>query len=1073
MATTDARCDYYTDLELKPTADATEVKKQFKKLGASNNSSPLKPSIMVADVVVLVALKYHPDRNQGRELEFNAKFQAIQSAHEVLADPARRAKYDAERIKAGLLHTYISNPRPNVPPRTPTTATNFPPPPRAPAFATKPPKSSTSASSSTANRYSGFASAGSWASNKDDAQSRASASKAWEQMKSAQTSQGRTDGRPVPPKWSQGPRDPYPKPDSRSTSRPSWEQFQESYAGFPNMSRGNTSRTPKRQGFTPATPGGDELPARNTSAYFNVNRGERPQASRAQTQFPPPPKGTAPAAKKPDGASRFRGPPGLSNPFVNVERISTPYATGGGERTYFSSSGLHRSTSTRENNQQPEHSSHGSTNLKNSRSQTSTARHHSASPKMRQAGPQRSYSTSSSSSEDSVPSGEEKIFTPSMRKTNGVQHDSAQAPVDEHRRPSLNGDPKVNRDVESGRDELRPNVQPNWSGRGSKGAHESPNQTANEKFTLHGERLDNFDGSFLHRMKRDADERHQQQSSAQVPPSAHHQPSVDNRVPPSQPMEKSRSWQDKYSVPNNVDGHRARATTQDQNGKDTMYDSSGSDPSPNTPSPDTWMKQWPCMPSQGRGMCSDLPLHWATPSTVTPVKQAQSCETSCKPFYLTKENLDSMLREADCDSPDSFTFPVNNETYAGVPSPRSQSSENINTTFSPSDWSGKFTGSGEYFTPPYTTRAPTPRQRASPTRGQRPASQHPPAISITDTLPNENTQMPPPPAARVPAPSPSQVKFSAEEWSRHFQEGTFAWPPPPPGSPGRSAPLKRPKIPRMPSKSSKRRPTVPKPASVSATVDDSGEDPGINGTDSNVESVSSYVSATSGDDGAMDIDSVLTPPDRHAQRSHNASTDGRTQSTGSEITPRPHAPLAPPMPKGQLPAENTGNNEGPNLDFADLKNVAPLAPGNEGLKDLGDLSSALPFQSRSANTAAEIPRPKRLELPNPPKAPSIPKTLNQNSWDSYIAQMRNYMYLWKIYDSKILNHFKSRQTFVETSLGANWMSGAGDGYAKYMQGLEEDVRVRMHWNISCEKHHEAMMGLGSLRERLLKSSIVA
>lgn len=1026
--------------------------------------------------MVLAALKYHPDRNPGKEMEFNSKFQAIQSAHEILADPAQRAKYDAERIRAGLFHTYTTNARPNVPPRTPTTAptfpsTNFPPPPRAPPSATKPANSSTSSSSSTANRYSGFASAGSWASNKDEAQTRASASKAWEQMKSAQKPQGRTDGRSVPPKWSQASREPFSKPDTKPTSRPSWEQFQESYAAFPSVSRGNTSRTPKRQGFAPAPPGGDEAQARDASAYFNVNRSERPQASRAQTHFPPPPKGAPPTAKKPDVASRFRGQPGLSNPFVNTERISTPYATPGGERTYFSSSGLYRSTSTRENKQQPEHGSHGSTNLKSSHAQASTGRHHSASPKMRQTGPQRSYSTSSSSSEDSVASGEEKIFTPSMRNGNKVQRDSAQATVDGHQRPSLNPDSKVDRDVESGRDELRPNVQPNWSGRGNNWAHGAPKQTTNEKYPTHGERSEGPDGFLLHRMKRDA-EHNQQQANEQVPLSTHHQPAADNRVPPSQPMERSRSWHDKYSAQENVDGQKARATTQGPNGKHSMYDSSGSDPSPNTLSFDMCLNQWPFEPPQRRGMYSGLIPPRAIPSTVTPGKQAKSSESFSKPSYLTKENLDIMLREANLHSPDSFTFPVNNETFAGAPSLRSQSSENINTTFSPSDWNGKFTARGEYFAPPQTARVPSPRQRASPTKGQRPISQHPPAINITETLPNGNTQVPPSPVVPIPAPSPSQVKFSAEEWSRHFQEGTFAWPPPPPGSPGRPAPSKRPRTPRMPSKS-KKRTTVPKPVSVSATVDDSGEEPGINGTESNVESVSSYVSASSAEGSAMDIDPALTPPNQQGQRSYNAPTDGRTQSSGSENTPRPHAPLEPPGLNGQTPSENAGNNEATKLDFTNLRNVAPLAPGNEGLQDLGDLSSALPFESRSANTAAKIPRPKRLDLPNPPKAPPMPETLNQNSWEVYIAQMRNYMYLWKIYDNKILNHFKSRQTFVETSLGTNWMSGAGDGYAKYMQGLEEDVRVRMHWNISCEKHQEAMMGLGSLRERLLKCSVTA
>ncbi|KAG5992351.1 hypothetical protein E4U43_003805 [Claviceps pusilla] len=65
--------DYYADLELPRDADVNDIKKQFRKL----------------------ALKYHPDRNPGREQEVNAKFQIIQAAHEILSDPAEKAKYDA------------------------------------------------------------------------------------------------------------------------------------------------------------------------------------------------------------------------------------------------------------------------------------------------------------------------------------------------------------------------------------------------------------------------------------------------------------------------------------------------------------------------------------------------------------------------------------------------------------------------------------------------------------------------------------------------------------------------------------------------------------------------------------------------------------------------------------------------------------------------------------------------------------------------------------------------------------------------------------------------------------------
>jgi hypothetical protein len=50
--------------------------------------------------------------------------------------------------------------------------------------------------------------------------------------------------------------------------------------------------------------------------------------------------------------------------------------------------------------------------------------------------------------------------------------------------------------------------------------------------------------------------------------------------------------------------------------------------------------------------------------------------------------------------------------------------------------------------------------------------------------------------------------------------------------------------------------------------------------------------------------------------------------------------------------------------------------------------------------------------------------------------------------------------------------GSGDkgGYGKYMRGVEEDFRVRAHWDVSWEKHRECLRGLGKVRERLLKST---
>ncbi|MCJ1287921.1 hypothetical protein MMC26_007273 [Xylographa opegraphella] len=1044
MVKADPKHDYYADLNLPASADVVDIKKQFKKL----------------------ALKYHPDRNPGKEIEFNSKFQEIQSAHEILIDPIQKSKYDADRRKTAAFTSYTSPTATNTPARSPYT--NFPPPPRPHPTTSKttyPQSPSTGAS-----RYANFAANDkSWTRQNNDAQAKTEAARAWAEMKHGPNAGGSFGKNTRQNRANSFQTQPNNEPSKSFAPRPraAWDQNQEKQGSFPGMARANTMRVPKKAGFAPGTPGGDEPPARTSSSYFTAGRGER-QGTSNQTQYPPPPPGPPPNPRRPDplkpesprteafrtdplrsapprydvrnsqGSRSFMSSQSSNDPFTNSERKSTPYATTGGERTYLSSEGINRSASSNTNlkNGWPSGYTPGNTPL----STPGSGRHRSASPNIRS--PNRARSVSSESSYSS----EEEVH-PHARRASA---DTRPVGLRENERQRRPGNPSVKHEDE---DELRPKQRSTWDSQTKPAPALHRDYSASQPGSRRGSGGSDDEGFSQHRVKNS-------ERGQQLPKSPLHTTAPWNyqnfEKPFDKPLEKSKSWQEKYG--SKEDGNNQRQFERPSSGRSKdappMYEFSD-----NTSS---------ITPRPLDVDCNDLapnPLkrktwpYWAIPSSVMPRKHFRPQTSRNSSFHWNKEALFAMLNPyADSFLRDSFHFP--SDRSSSISPLKTQSAENINTNFSSSDWHGKFNGDAEDYLSA-TSNGSVPRGRTSPIKGRPSVFRERPkiAVSTQSAQGNSSAQMPPPPTIPVPQKVPNPAKFSTEKWHQTFKEPNWAFPPPPPIQSPRPGNPKRPKTPRKMSTANKR-PTVPKTASVTPAND--GEDEGDASNEAS-SALGSEVDHTNGD-SPMDIDPAVTPPSPI-----KPPQSPLTSRSDTFIDPIAHIIRSAIPP--DLSAHNMdASNEGGHLNLSDLKKTAPFGPSQAGLQSLDDLKTTLPFPSCASAIRGQSSAPQQLLLPNPPKAPAIPDHVNQSTWEPYIAYMRAYMAEWSLFNTKMINHFSTRQAEVETKLGNDWMSAIGEeGYAKYMKGVGEDFRVREHWDVSWEKHRECMRGLGRVRELAVKA----
>ncbi|KAK3621708.1 hypothetical protein LTR22_025093 [Elasticomyces elasticus] len=325
MVKPDPKHNYYADLSLPTTCSIDEVRKQYRRL----------------------ALLYHPDRNAGKEEEVVPKFQAIQTAHEVLSDATLKAKYDGDRRKAGLypLNRAAAGGGGGAGYAAGSAGSAYPPPPRRtqPGVWSRPPGTAGTGGAGTggmptgADRFTNFTRPPAPTARKDATTDRKNNFNAWQNLNTDRERQQQSQrSAPPPPPASPLNSNARPRPPPRAdTKLPSSSEDDIRGAGFgtyhkpaaggfndpgldprqtawaahhqknansnggasPGVGRSNTTRTPRKPtGFDPNAPGSDERAAPvGESGYSHSHRhrsedfGQMPRGSGMGFMPPPPP----------------------------------------------------------------------------------------------------------------------------------------------------------------------------------------------------------------------------------------------------------------------------------------------------------------------------------------------------------------------------------------------------------------------------------------------------------------------------------------------------------------------------------------------------------------------------------------------------------------------------------------------------------------------------------------------------------------------------------------------------------------------------------------------------------------
>ncbi|GIZ42661.1 hypothetical protein CKM354_000592000 [Cercospora kikuchii] len=415
-----------------------------------------------------------------------------------------------------------------------------------------------------------------------------------------------------------------------------------------------------------------------------------------------------------------------------------------------------------------------------------------------------------------------------------------------------------------------------------------------------------------------------------------------------------------------------------------------------------------------------------------------------------------------------FSFPIDSDTFKQTPG-KSRSVEEINTNFSPNGFHGKFEGSGDYFTNP-NTRRPSPTHRTSSRRGQRAATtDSTPASARASPMPS----MPRPNGSDTSLPGPS-TPFSPEAWQKTFSDGgAFAWPPPPPNPPASTAATSR-----RGSRATKTNGTAKHPHVIQDDEDVVFE------VDKTGRPVTSTVPVEEGD--AMDID---TPPqaDKTAPATQGTPSQQATakeprlysvepsewRQQQSQQQTKQHRPTSSSTRRAE---RKSAGETSFNVNLDDLRHTEPFARGNDGLKDMNDLGSSLPFASKaSAAIPTENTRLPRLLAKPAPAVPEGPTRLSKASWIAYTNSFASYLVDFHTWNKTYLEHFASFEKEAEDRIrsdGFTWLQQSGDtvsgigGFGSYARSVEEERISREAWIMGRDKHAEAIKKFETMRERV-------